>query len=59
MAMTSKKTQPLDIKQLAYWFFSFRAKSMILWESLVELISEVPDFKSHLEIKLIGSVRKF
>jgi hypothetical protein len=26
---------------------------MILWESLVELLSEVPDFKSHLEIKLI------
>jgi hypothetical protein len=28
----------------------------ILWESLVELINEVPDFKSHLEIKLIGAV---
>lgn len=28
----------------------------ILWESLVEMINEVPDFKSHLEIKLIGAV---
>ncbi|UQD56417.1 glycosyltransferase family 4 protein [Flavobacterium sp. K5-23] len=28
----------------------------ILWESLVELINENPDFKSHLEIKLIGAV---
>jgi glycosyltransferase involved in cell wall biosynthesis len=27
-----------------------------LWESLVELLKEVPDFKSHLEIKLIGAV---
>jgi glycosyltransferase involved in cell wall biosynthesis len=29
---------------------------LILWESLVELINEIPDFKSHLEIKLIGAV---
>ena len=29
---------------------------LILWESLVELISEIPDFKNHLEIKLIGAV---
>jgi hypothetical protein len=28
---------------------------MILWESLVELINEVPDFKSH-EIKLMYAV---
>jgi galactitol-specific phosphotransferase system IIB component len=28
----------------------------ILWESLVELLSEIPDFKKHLEIKLIGAV---
>ena len=28
----------------------------ILWETLVELIAEVPNFKSHLEIKLIGAV---
>jgi galactitol-specific phosphotransferase system IIB component len=29
---------------------------LILWESLVELINEIPDFKMHLEIKLIGAV---
>ena len=29
---------------------------LILWESLTELIQEIPDFKSHLEIKLIGAV---
>jgi hypothetical protein len=28
----------------------------ILWESLVELCLELPDFKTHLEIKLIGAV---
>jgi galactitol-specific phosphotransferase system IIB component len=28
----------------------------ILWESLVELVNEITDFKSHLEIKLIGAV---
>jgi glycosyltransferase involved in cell wall biosynthesis len=28
----------------------------ILWESLVALVSEIPDFKKHLEIKLIGAV---
>ncbi len=28
----------------------------ILWESLVELCAEIPDFKNHLEIKLIGAV---
>jgi galactitol-specific phosphotransferase system IIB component len=27
-----------------------------LWEVLVELMQEVPEFKSHLEIKLIGAV---
>ena len=27
-----------------------------LWESLVELLHEIPDFKSNLEIKLIGAV---
>ena len=29
---------------------------LILWESLVELLQELPDFKSHLEIKLMGAV---
>ena len=28
----------------------------ILWESLSELLNEIPDFKSHLELKLIGTV---
>lgn len=27
-----------------------------LWECLVELLHEIPDFKSHVEIKLIGAV---
>ena len=36
-------------------FLSERNPS-ILWESLVELINEIPDFKFHLEIKLIGAV---
>ena len=29
---------------------------IILWESLVELLQEIPDFKTHLEIKLLGAV---
>lgn len=28
----------------------------ILWESLTELLKEIPDFKTHLELKLIGAV---
>jgi glycosyltransferase involved in cell wall biosynthesis len=28
----------------------------LLWETLVELLHEIPDFKNHLEIKLIGAV---
>jgi galactitol-specific phosphotransferase system IIB component len=36
-------------------FLSERNPS-ILWESLVELCAEIPDFKKHLEIKLIGAV---
>lgn len=36
-------------------FLSERNPS-ILWESLVELLYEIPDFKKHLEIKLIGAV---
>lgn len=28
----------------------------ILWESLTELLQEIPDFKNHLELKLIGAV---
>lgn len=29
---------------------------MILWECLIELINAIPDFKSHIEIKLLGAV---
>ena len=52
------ETQPLDIKFSLAHIGSFLSQRnpMILWESLVELINEVPDFKSHLEVKLIGSV---
>lgn len=28
----------------------------LLWECLTELLNEIPDFKSHLQIKLIGAV---
>jgi len=50
--------QPLDTKFSMAHIGSFLSERnpMILWESLVELINEVPDFKSHLEIKLIGAV---
>ncbi|MBG6185835.1 glycosyltransferase family 4 protein [Flavobacterium sp. CAN_S2] len=50
--------QTLDTKfSLAHIgsFLSERNPS-ILWESLIELTNEIPDFKSHLEIKLIGAV---
>jgi glycosyltransferase involved in cell wall biosynthesis len=50
--------QTLDAKfSLAHIgsFLSERNPS-ILWESLIELTHEIPDFKSHLEIKLIGAV---
>lgn len=29
---------------------------LMLWETLVELLQEVPDFKTHLELKLIGAI---
>jgi hypothetical protein len=47
MAMTSKNRNAAiryKIQLGAYSFLSER-NPMILWESLVELISEVPDFK--------------
>lgn len=28
----------------------------LLWETLTELLQEIPDFKTHLEIKLLGAV---
>jgi galactitol-specific phosphotransferase system IIB component len=50
--------QSLDTKFSLAHIGSFLSERnpMILWESLVELISEVPDFKTHLEIKLIGAI---
>lgn len=50
--------QALDIKfSLAHIGSFLSARNpKILWESLIELIAEIPDFKVHLEIKLIGAV---
>jgi galactitol-specific phosphotransferase system IIB component len=50
--------QKLDTKFSLAHIGSFLSERnpMILWEVLVELINDVPEFKSHLEIKLIGAV---
>ena len=50
--------QTLDSKFSLAHIGSFLSERnpLILWESLVELIHEIPDFKAHLEIKLIGAV---
>ncbi len=50
--------QPLDSKFTLAHIGSFLSERnpIILWESLSELCSEISDFKSHLEIKLIGAV---
>ncbi|MNP93155.1 hypothetical protein D3C85_56740 [compost metagenome] len=50
--------QTLDSKFSLAHIGSFLSERnpLILWESLVELIKEIPDFKSNLEIKLIGAV---
>lgn len=50
--------QTLDSKFSLAHIGSFLSERnpLILWESLVELVQEIPDFKSHLEIKLIGAV---
>lgn len=50
--------QTLDIKFTLAHIGSFLSdrNPEFLWESLVELLHEIPDFKSHLEIKLIGAV---
>jgi hypothetical protein len=51
------ETQPLDTKfSLAHMVLFFQSEILWFYGNLVELISEVPDFKSHLEIKLIGAV---
>ncbi|OAB27285.1 Glycosyltransferase Family 4 [Flavobacterium fryxellicola] len=50
--------QVLDAKFTMAHIGSFLSERnpLILWESLVELIQELPGFKAHLEIKLIGAV---
>lgn len=50
--------QPLDTKfSLAHIGSFLSARNpKLLWESLTELLGEIPDFGSHLEIKLIGAV---
>jgi glycosyltransferase involved in cell wall biosynthesis len=50
--------QTLDTKFSLAHIGSFLSERnpKILWECLVELCTEIPDFKSHLEIKLIGAI---
>lgn len=50
--------QTLDTKFTLAHIGSFLSdrNPLFLWECLVELVKEIPDFKSHLEIKLIGAV---
>ena len=50
--------QTLDTKFTLAHIGSFLSdrNPRFLWECLVELLKEVPEFKSHLEIKLIGAV---
>jgi hypothetical protein len=50
--------QTLDSKFSLAHIGSFLSERnpLILWETLVELLHEIPDFKSHLEVKLIGAV---
>lgn len=50
--------QTLDTKFTLAHIGSFLSdrNPRFLWESLVELLQEIPDFKSNLEIKLIGAV---
>lgn len=50
--------QTLDAKFSLAHIGSFLSERnpLILWKSLGELLQEIPDFKSHLEIKLIGAV---
>jgi glycosyltransferase involved in cell wall biosynthesis len=50
--------QTLDTKFTLAHIGSFLSERnpLFLWECLVELLQEVPEFKQHLEIKLIGAV---
>ncbi|RTY81116.1 glycosyl transferase family 1 [Flavobacterium sp. LS1P28] len=56
--MEQVEKQVLDSKFSLAHIGSFLSERnpLILWESLVELINEIPEFKSHVEIKLIGAV---
>lgn len=56
--MEEVEKQPLDSKFTLAHIGSFLSERnpIILWESLAELSAEILDFKSHLEIKLIGAV---
>lgn len=50
--------QGLDTKFTLAHIGSFLSERnpQLLWESLVEIIQEIPAFKNHLELKLIGAV---
>jgi len=50
--------QTLDAKFTLAHIGSFLSdrNPQFLWECLVELLNEIPEFKSHLQIKLIGAV---
>jgi glycosyltransferase involved in cell wall biosynthesis len=50
--------QALDAKFSLAHIGSFLSdrNPQLLWESLVELLHEIPDFKTYLEVKLIGAV---
>jgi glycosyltransferase involved in cell wall biosynthesis len=52
--------QPLDTKFSIAHIGSFLSERnpRILWESLQELIEEIPDFKAQFELKLIGAVSR-
>ncbi|SDH24398.1 Glycosyl transferases group 1 [Flavobacterium omnivorum] len=52
------ENQTLDAKFSLAHIGSFLSERnpLILWESLFELTQKIPDFKLHLEIKLIGAV---
>ena len=50
--------QALDTKFTLAHIGSFLSERnpQLLWESLVELVQDIPDFKNHLELKLIGAL---
>jgi glycosyltransferase involved in cell wall biosynthesis len=50
--------QPMDEKFTLAHIGSFLSERnpQILWNALVELLAEIPDFQTHFELKLIGAV---